>query len=192
MWLADGRSDNGCFHSRIRENGRAAAKREGDPVEGNPVEVELGWPRCVHPHRRGRRLRSSPLRLFFLSLAHTSLRPLDGFNLLPFPFFLSLSRLLSRARFKTDFLFGPFDSLILSSLFLSLFPFSFRPSPRHSLYRCLPHLLVAEDEERGGDGDLEREEPKSSVVAAAMVRTKNGQKGKRRTRLLTKGLNNES
>lgn len=125
---------------------------------------------------------SSPSPLLPLARLHLA-TPSRRFQPPTFPFLpLCLPSSLSGARFKTDFLFSPFDSLILSSLSLSLFPFSFRPSPRQSLYRCLPHLLVAEDEERGGDGDLEREEPKSSVVAAAaaataMVRTKKGQSG---------------
>jgi len=88
---------------------RAARWNEGNPVEGNPVEVELGWPRCVHPHRRGPRPRSSPLRLFFLSLAHTSLRPLDDFNLLSPPSYLSSSSL---RRVLRETLFSRFDSLI--------------------------------------------------------------------------------
>lgn len=197
LWLADGRSDNGCFHSRIRENGLHSETRRGPGWR----EPSWGWTRLTplcSPTPAGLEapFESSPSPLLPLARLHFA-TPSRRFQPPTFPFLpLSLPSSLSGARFKTDFLFSPFDSLILSSLSLSL-PLLF-PSVAEAVALQVSAAPTScrgwrarrwwRPEKRGtkvvrgsgsGGGDGDGEDKKRA-------------KWKRRTGLLTKGLNNES
>lgn len=125
LWLADGRPDNGCFHSRIREN-QAPKQRnaKGTRLKGTQLRLNSDDPAVFTHTAAGPEapFESSP-SLLPLACAHTSLYALSTVSTsylslsssLPLPSLLSLS--LPDSRFKTDFLFCPFDFLILSSRF---------------------------------------------------------------------------
>ena len=90
-WLADGRSDNGRFHSRIRENG-LYDETKGTRLKGTQLRLNSVDP-AVFTHTGGA---GGPVRVLSVSSSSRSLtplllRPLDGFNLLSLPSFLSSS-----------------------------------------------------------------------------------------------------
>jgi len=139
------------------------SKTKGTWLKGTQLRLNSVDP-AVFTHTGGAR---GLVRVLSVSSSSRSLTPhyalstvSTSYPVFPSPIFLPSS--LSRARFKRDFIwsFWFFNSFFFSFLF-----FPFRTSPRHSLYRCLPHLLVTEGKERGDGEDLEREEPKSPVVA---------------------------